>query len=83
MFHFFRGEFDKESNEYMNALTVCKRIWNYKGRIGDVPFLISIFYDKAAIYTEVDRTKAKWTKIIFIVQFVSEFLVETVDTIKG
>ena len=82
VYHTFYGEYSYEKRERINGLNVCRRIWRFEGRIGNLPFLLKFFYGES-IYTAVEPQKANIAKVYFIIQFVLEFVVEIIDTIKG
>ena len=58
----------------------------FKGNIRSetIPILVATIYNRETIYTEVDRgNKTKMTKVLLIVSFLLQYVLEVVDTIKG
>ena len=82
VYHTFYGEYSYEKRERINGLNVCRRIWRFEGRIGNLPYLLKVIYGES-IFTVVNPQEANIAKVYFIIQFLLEFLVEIIDTIKG
>ena len=84
----------ERNGERHSGLSVVKKIWNFEGRIGSAktPFPVNrwskglaLTYSNKKPMTEADRRMKRYTttaKIIFIMKFIAEFLIEAFDTLK-
>ena len=78
IYHFAIGVLDKESGEKQSALTICKTIWTFEGKIEN-PFPVNWIFGS----TPINSKRKKVVKMVFIIRFLLEFVLSAFDTFKG